>query len=115
LFTGDAGLAAHRIAATLARSDTTGYCAQFAPMHTEFKAFASIRTFVWAAWVIAASDVCAVLVEALDRTGGLDDVADAALLELPAESLCCTVSAVMFACASSSCASGFLVGKACGE
>ena len=42
------------------------YCAQFAPMHTEFKAFASIRTFVWAAWVIAAKDSCAVPVEELD-------------------------------------------------
>ena len=45
--------------------DTTDYCAQFAPMHTEFKAFASIRTFVWAAWVIAASDICAVPIEEL--------------------------------------------------
>jgi hypothetical protein len=35
-------------------------------MHIEFKAFASIRTFVWAAWVIAASDTCAVLVDGLE-------------------------------------------------
>jgi len=78
-------------------------------MHTEFKAFASIRTFVWAAWVIAASDSCAVPVEELDRTVDPDAVAVPLPFVLPAESLCRTVCSVMFACASSSRASEFLI------
>lgn len=57
-------LAGFNVAETV--SDTTDYCAQFGPMHTEFKAFASICTFVWAAWVIAASDICTALAEGLD-------------------------------------------------
>jgi hypothetical protein len=76
-------------------------------MQTEFKAFTSICTFVWAVWVIAANDIRVAVLEALDCIADAEGMAALVLSVAAPDPVSVPVLCIILACVCNSRASGF--------